>query len=344
MHNGVFTPEDFGKLVKQFLQDVGFKDCDFQQFHHLQARADTQKVADIKTHISNKNCPQELKKFALNTVEYANVFYPHMKADLIAHICVTWTIIYVIEDGTSDARLMEAVKHFNRRMLSGEPQGHPLLVILAQTLSGFSLYYGPFTSMMITTSLTRWFAAHVIEQKFETEKKTALKGALSFPAYFRQLTFGNDVTAYYIFPEYTFPEDEYLHIILSIAPELGQYRAYFNDIMSFYRETMTGDENLNYISNIANTRGISIKEAFTITCQEAVEKLKVVQTVLADHPKILEVLKTHLFNFYIWFLNRPRYKLAEIPVLAEMMANSNGTITIPFNGKVNFARFLTTEK
>lgn len=86
---------------------------------------------------------------------------------------------------------------------------------------------------------------------------------------------------------------------------------------------MTGDENFNYISNLANTRGISIKEAFTFACQDAVQELKVVGTVLTDHPKILEAVKTHQFNLYIWYLNRPRYKLAEIPVLAKLMTSSN---------------------
>ncbi|OAX32084.1 terpenoid synthase [Rhizopogon vinicolor AM-OR11-026] len=127
----------------------------------------------------------------------------------------------------------------------------------------------------------------------------------SYPEYWRTLSGLPNAIAFLLFPS-MLPVQEYIQSM----PDLAIIADHMNDILSFYKEEISGDT-ANYISLRAASRAITKLDAL----REVID-----QTVQAHH-NILESWKPHteaydayvsFFHGYVRFHCTPRYKLEEI--------------------------------
>lgn len=200
---------------------------------------------------------------------------------------------------------------FATQLLSSQPQSHPILRSYVKALLDMQAYVGPYAASMTLSAANNFISGIAFERLYDG-KVHPPKGAVAFPPYLRIITGISEPTAHYIFPQHKFPEEEYLHIYLPCIPDLVDYVNWVNDITSFYKESIVGDERLNYVCNFAHTRDISYAKALKLITQEVCERVQRIRYVLRKSPGLMEVVEDFFKAYMAFHLEQPRYRLREV--------------------------------
>ena len=140
--------------------------------------------------------------------------------------------------------------------------------------------------------------------------------ALRFPRYLRVKTGFAETYAHAIFPNDTFPEEQYRRLYLPALPPLCDIIDFTNDILSFYKETIRGTERINYICNVAKSTGRSALECLQESIDVVANRVAEVRRILKPHPALLEHANDYLAAYIGWHIRTTsRYHLDEVKII-----------------------------
>lgn len=140
--------------------------------------------------------------------------------------------------------------------------------------------------------------------------------ALRFPRYLRIKTGFAETYAHAIFPNDTFPEDQYRKLYLPALPVLCDIIDFTNDILSFYKETIRGTERINYICNVAKSTGRSALQCLYDTSDAIENRVAEMRRILKPHPALLAHANDYLAAYIGWHIcTTSRYHLDEVKII-----------------------------
>ncbi|KAJ5691113.1 terpene cyclase [Penicillium malachiteum] len=121
---------------------------------------------------------------------------------------------------------------------------HPVWQRFLKALPDFLQFYGPYCQTTILRGALEFIQANTVE-------RTLFRGyeGSKFPEYVRRMSAQGPVQAAVCFPEREFPQNEYLPIIASVEAELEDWVGTVNDLFSFYKESDTAVDRINYPLN-----------------------------------------------------------------------------------------------
>jgi hypothetical protein len=205
------------------------------------------------------------------------------------------------------------------RLLSGQRQKHTVLQSFVEFLLELRTHLGPYAAATLLKATVEFFNGLLLERGHNHDLRVPL-GATAFPSYLRTVTGFAEPFAHFVFCQTKFPEARYLHRYLGCVPDLIAYINYTNDVISFYKESIVGEERVNYICNVAKTRGIGQSEALRVVSREVCDTVKSIRLALREEPEMTEVVEDFFRSYVLFHLNQPRYQLME--VVADILKGS----------------------
>ena len=140
--------------------------------------------------------------------------------------------------------------------------------------------------------------------------------AIRFPRYLRIKTGFAETYAHAIFPNDTFPEEQYRKFYLPALPPLCDIIDFTNDILSFYKETIRGTERINYICNVAKSTGRSALQCLQDTIDAVENRVAEMRRILKPHPTLLAHANDYLAAYIGWHIcTTSRYHLNEVKII-----------------------------
>jgi hypothetical protein len=172
-------------------------------------------------------------------------------------------------------------------------------------------HLGSYGATQTLKATLEFMNGHVLEREHNGDLRVPL-GAVEFPAYLRTVTGYGEPFAHFVFHQTRFPEGRYLQRYLACIPDLVSYINYTNDVTSFYKESIVGEERVNYICNVAKARGISHGEALRLVSRDVCETVKRIRLVVREEPELREVVEDFFRGYVLFHLNQPRYQMMEL--------------------------------
>lgn len=305
---GQITTNDLGNILSQFLDSI--------DFHQRLPEYDFSLEQPVMDHFEDQAWPEQYKDKAVRMAKWMStgigMCYPFAdKTDQIA-FGIHGVYVLLLDDMTKE--LGSSMDDFASNIVLGRPQGSPVLQSLVHWLGGSPTYQGPFAAAMTIKSTIEFVRGCIVERDYDGKMKVPF-GATSFPNYLRSKTGIAEPFAHFCFPEDLYPEQRYLHVYLPVLQDLCDFINHTNDILSFYKESLLGDESLTYVPNYALAHGYNLTETLVKICESVVQNVSNIRAVLASYPQMLKTTEEFIHGYVAWHVNQTRYQLEDILVI-----------------------------
>ncbi|TFK66369.1 terpenoid synthase [Pluteus cervinus] len=303
------TPED-PETLKQHIRDVlenfmdkcqvSFKALEYDIELHDACWAEVTRRGSL---VESDNTKRILGRFIPMGVIIASASYRHLPHQPTKVFIALYTALLVYIDGIFQYNTND-IKCFNERFVRREPQGDVLLDFLAQLFMEFDHHFHPFASKVMLTASMDFMTAQLLEST--TEEMQLSSDASLFANYARNLS---GVSAFYglaVFPR-ELPVQDYIQAL----PDVIMYCNHVNDIFSFYKEEITGEQ-VNHISNMAKLGKIPKTEALQRLAEETADACLRGWEILKDRPEAYTAFKAFNQGHIEFQACCPQYKLDEL--------------------------------
>ncbi|KZV75179.1 terpenoid synthase [Peniophora sp. CONT] len=233
----------------------------------------------------------------------AELFYPSHEFELkiVVAICtagVAWI------DSVADS-IYEALTEFQHRFYARLPQLHPVLDRYANHMLKLYDHYEALVANAMIMSSCAFIDGSCLEIRALTKRVPTKKDAKLWPYYVRNLSGISAFYSYACFPKKDHPD---LVNYVQAIPEMLVLANFMNDILSFYKEELDGEQH-NYcqmMSRVSNRPSIKVLEDIS---HEAVSAAKCAEQIMEDSPVALKAFKELQQGFIRFHLDVARYRL-----------------------------------
>ncbi|KAI5777402.1 isoprenoid synthase domain-containing protein [Geopyxis carbonaria] len=175
-------------------------------------------------------------------------------------------------------------------------------------------WYCPTLASFIVTSTLEYLGGAMIESTV-ARRMTVPRSAPRFAKYLRVKTGNGSAYSAMLFPAYRFAdEDALLDAILPMFPDFMELLDGCNDVMSFYKESVVGDETSNYFMVQARSREISP----TAVVREGIARQVLLMTdstaTLERNRDVQAAFVEFMEGYLMWHGTASRYRLKELGI------------------------------
>ncbi|KIJ32779.1 hypothetical protein M422DRAFT_116187, partial [Sphaerobolus stellatus SS14] len=244
--------------------------------------------------------------------------YRHHSLEVKAFISIFTTLLLSIDDTVQrmPEEILPDLETLPRKLGMGviqtEKYQHPNM---ERFVKHFTLespkHFGPYGCAAIVKSTLDTLMGYIIEGKYP-EGITASVSSARFPRYLRIKTGNSEAFWAFLWPEYLFPEETHLKLLIPTAPDIVEVIDTVNDILSFYKESVVGSEENTYIMNCARMKGTTPVEEIRREYKRQLELINDIRKALTENEKARAVWDTFIHGYLRWHLNMDRYRLDEI--------------------------------
>lgn len=242
---------------------------------------------------------------------FAQSTYGFIPKEVQERVALYTTLFLIIEDISADT--VDDLKAFQTRLMRGERQPNPLHEAFAHCANDFRKYYGPFASDMIMKGTIDFISSCFFEVEHEG-KLTMTKSTSAFPLYLRNKTGLGEVYAFFAFPESMFPEKTFLRTFITAIPDMASVLCLVNDILSFYKESVVGDERITYIYHYSHTHDATAFESLQHAISSTMDCVGNLQQVLAVDTLMRNNIDELIRGLIMFHCSSSRYKLWELGI------------------------------
>ncbi|KAF7762321.1 hypothetical protein Agabi119p4_8914 [Agaricus bisporus var. burnettii] len=233
-----------------------------------------------------------------------NAAYFHQSFEIKLYIAYLTGFLVCIDDGFEFQS--DGIARFMERYQRGERHPTDILNNLADLLAETATFFDPIATNLIMCATFSFMNAMVIENitaglKIPSEAKR-------YPAYLRLFTGISKAYATFIFRP-SVSVTQYIHAL----PELEDIINYINDIASFYKEELAGEDG-NIISLLAKLNNRSKLDQLRVLCDSVAESHRRTAAIFKgrDDP---ERDYLHFWSGYMPFhVSSKRYRLTELGI------------------------------
>ncbi|GJJ13593.1 hypothetical protein Clacol_007849 [Clathrus columnatus] len=238
--------------------------------------------------------------------QVAEGFYPSHPTDLKVLIAISNLAIFYIDDNLS--KKPELLYAFQLNLLNGIPQSDPILECLSKVLiPRMWKYFHPLAANAIAVGFYEFIQGTAMESI--TKKMTHIPSAPEFPEYVRLKSGAPAPYAYWLFYHPDCPDvSPYLQGIPDFLGVLNR----INDILSFYKEELAGEDD-NFVHMRAKVSG---RKGIVVTlreiCEETLILIDCISDTLSGTPEHLAVFQGFIIRYIRFHTSTTRYQLKEL--------------------------------
>jgi hypothetical protein len=291
----------YKNILETFLQEARFKLPPYKEDPSFD-----REIIDIC--LAQDLPADQMEAVARVGVATARWFYPsHDRETQVA--IATFTALATAVDDLGDS-MVEGLRQYRTRLLARQPLGVKVLQSLFDQVLEMGRFYDTFATDMVFKGAVEFCSANLVE----IEKGALLKANKSAPEfvnYFRLKSGIAEPYAFYIFPE------NLLHgsnpcCHLPLIPDLVGFINAVNDIMSYYKESLIGNERGNAIHLHAAANGQSVVESLSDYQRSALVYLGRVREYASTELVLAEKVEEFIQGFMAFHLMYTRYRLNEL--------------------------------
>ncbi|KAB8204801.1 isoprenoid synthase domain-containing protein [Aspergillus parasiticus] len=172
-------------------------------------------------------------------------------------------------------------------------------------------FYGSFASDMIRKSIIEFACSCVVENEHHG-KIIASRTTPDVPYYFRQKTGLSEAYAFFSFPETLFPEKAVLPVYLPVISDIERYINLANDLLSFYKECVVGEEQFNYFHSHAKSNRITPVESLRSAATDLTRCIHDVKAALSAYPAFSASVTQVFHGYVVYHCSSSWYRLSEL--------------------------------
>ncbi|EIW61324.1 terpenoid synthase [Trametes versicolor FP-101664 SS1] len=248
--------------------------------------------------------PAAIGKLVHASCSVVETMYGHTPAAHRGYIGLyTACIIYADDVGEQDP---DALKLFTQRFARSEPQPNAVFECLAGLLRQAYDLWPQFGADCIISGTLDAISANYIE--CTTHEMRAKPLATCYPTYLRQrASFGPAFTSFMFPNTWRATPESYIQIL----PDIESWTLGVNDILSFYKEELAGEDN-NYIHLRAAAEQVPTDKVLRNLVEEVSNTTLRVGKVVADDAELSKMWSRYMLCSLEFHLKTRRYRLDEL--------------------------------
>ncbi|KAJ7744106.1 isoprenoid synthase domain-containing protein [Mycena metata] len=244
-----------------------------------------------------------LSKAAASMVEA--LYSRHPFEVKLAFALYVWFAFYI--DDNPDRAVLE---DYQRRVLLGLPQEESPVQHLHEVLGGLYQHWDPFCANAMSCAALEFITATVLEVRTEVSEMTVRPTATRWPGYLRAKSGMAPGFSCAAFPTSGHPD---ISSYIQVLPDMDDYICLVNDILSFYKEELVG-ENINYVHVRSKMTGKTPHRVLVEMVREVGDIHARIAATLAGHPEALASWEILEHGFIAWHFSIERYKLSQLHI------------------------------
>ncbi|RDL37362.1 uncharacterized protein BP5553_04795 [Venustampulla echinocandica] len=241
---------------------------------------------------------------------YAHHCYPNHPLEVQVFIAVFTLLVQQLDDFTPEG--MQDIEKFVPRLCTGEQQPTNVLRGLAQLMLEVHDHWSPVPANLIISSCLNFVTSAIIEHKRLVRRETQFRSGKAWAYYLRNLDGLGDAFAIFTFPSALYPDTSKF---LQAIPDMAMYIVFANDIISFYKEELAGED-----GNYAHSRAIYNSKDVVTTLNDIVEDTEAcyrrIRELLmsggSDGQPYAKAWQAHEQGYIDFHRNSGRYKLEKL--------------------------------
>ncbi|RDB26110.1 Trichodiene synthase [Hypsizygus marmoreus] len=295
------TDYDVAAVIKNFLKVLPSRKI-------TKDEGTTRKIMDaMQAEMDSYNLSSPLlKRIMYLAASLAELAFPGLALEEKKNIALyTWYVVYIDDASLNDNRPFVA---FQQRFTLGLPQLDPVLDAYASVLHALCDQYDTLPANFILSATFDYVNATCLEPALEA--LPPVSGPTLFPGFLRDRTGLGIPYALFVFTRSRGHMLDFASLFQAL-PDMNFYIAAINDILSFYKEELAGEQG-NYIYNRAHAEGKAPLSVLSDTIEELLEASAMVSVALQRTPEALDAWKNFEAGVISWHLEQDRYRLKEL--------------------------------
>lgn len=299
------TLSAYKEIITEFLHQADFKLPTF-----VQDDAFEQEVIDLC--LAQELPAKQMEVIAKLGAATAKFFYPKHPRELQLELGKFTALAFTIDD--LGYMFPEALRTYRTRLVTGQPMDAKIMrSLLTQAHELSQQYYDTFDGDMIVKAVLEFFSSNLVEIE-RGHKLCPNENSPNFTNYFRLKSGVAEPFSYFIFPSVRSRHlGDCAH--LPIIPDLMAFMDDVNDLMSFYKESMVGDERDNAIYMHAKARGQGLTQAlldYRDTSLKLIGRIRAFAAGTNEESGLQDQVDEFLNGYMAFHLTYPRYRLSEL--------------------------------
>ncbi|KAI3008052.1 hypothetical protein CBS147346_2993 [Aspergillus niger] len=268
-----------------------------------------------------KHCglPSEVVyRYSKGAAFMARCFYPHLDRDTQLSIGVWTSYIFSIDDLCEGPEFREQLKGYRAHLLGANQPKWAYLRGLFSSLQDLCDRYDPFVGDMILKSSLDYISVNV----FEVEQKGRLNvdsNTRLFPEFLRQKSGIGEAYAFANFPKGSLDIASYITLIPDLAAVVPQ----LNDVVSFYKESIIGDEQDTNLMLVSAVEGCSATEALNMTVDRCLDSVQRMRAACLKNEGLRNVVNAFVQGFALYHLKWSRYHMEDFGNYRDWLSESH---------------------
>ncbi|GKT64788.1 longiborneol synthase [Colletotrichum tofieldiae] len=240
-------------------------------------------------------------------LHYFASYYSHGFVGLFTWLVVQYDDIVGQNDEMAEAQL------FQERFFNGETQPNAMLEGLAGLLREAPSLFDPVMANLLQISTLKFLTCNLLERHDGFRNMAVTRAGIKFPDFLRDLSGINVAYAVFCFPKAQYPDvGQYLEAI----PDMARFIDISNDVMSFYKEELSGDTR-NYVHNRAMATGKPVLAELEEVKDEVVGAANRASAIFKGRGKYEKSFHDSVRGLLAMHTTNPRYKLKDFGLAEE---------------------------
>ncbi|KAI0673916.1 terpenoid synthase [Trametes maxima] len=308
LQNGPAHEEDTAVQTKDILRDFLKR----LQYRSPRTQADPKLRAEVAAEIASWNAglSQKAIEYFTETTScaaesaYAHTTYEHRRA--VAIYTAYWNYM---DDVAGNPQVLAALGQFGRRFVIGEDLADPVLERMVTLLRSMDkLYTGVGAECIIAGTLDALAGTYV---EYKTKEATPAPGAVRYPYWLRLKAGVAGPFAHFNFMNgWRDPSDNY-H--LQLIPEIEHFIVAVNDILSFYKETLSGETD-TYIHLRAAAESKPPLAVLRELVDETLDTVRRTEGLTSADPQLASICRSFFMGYTEFHFRAGRYRLEDLQV------------------------------
>ncbi|KUJ09761.1 terpenoid synthase [Mollisia scopiformis] len=288
---------DYKNLIQTFLRSASFKLPAFEGDELF-----TQKVLSFC--LSQDLPSASIPATAATASAAAKYFYPSHPPPTQFLLAKFLALTLIIDDLGED--ILDGMKNYRTKLLLRQPIGTKAVQSLFDVVSEAGEIYGGWAADMLFKSCLEYLSANALEVE-QKGRLHPLRSTPNFAAYLRVKSGIGESFAMLIFDECK-EGCEYLVLV----PELMRFMEDVNDMMSFYKECMVGDEQENSLCLHARSKGQSLLRSLEEYRTSALACMERIRDLLTENEGLRMRVEEFMMGYMGFHYTDSRYRLGEL--------------------------------
>ncbi|RDK41501.1 terpenoid synthase [Aspergillus phoenicis ATCC 13157] len=292
------SPDEFFKIITPFLNEITPNIPPF-------APDEAFYKAVFDKFAAASGLPEDTIPHFVDTGEVlARCFYPSLPRDLQISIGVLTAYVFSIDDQCADPEFREQLKSYRSVFLGQSTTNLQYIKGLYNTLHDIVSHYEWYAGDMIIKSTMDFVSINIMEAE-QTGDFMVSPSTRLFPDFLRQKSGIGEAYAFFYFPGSDWGLGDYFTLIPDIAGIIEQ----LNDVLSFYKESVLGNEPGTWVKQTCVCKGISEGEAFKERVDQCLGSIRRLRAASEENPRLVKTVNEFINGYPLFHLNAGRYKL-----------------------------------